>query len=161
MLDYIALLKGITPRVSRICATNEALAVTNLRFAAKRKIRTYSRGMKQRLGIAQTLISKTPVLILDEPTANLDPDERNKFRRLITDLSQNQLVLFSSSILTDIVCADAAVIFHKGCCRFSGTPADLAALAKPAVLTPLDEHTSTTVSLQRGYRAVLSQVNNP
>lgn len=159
MLEYIALLKGITPHGARTSAIEQALSATTLRPAARQKIKTYSRGMKQRLGIAQTLLSNTPILLLDEPTASLDPDERNKFRRLITNLGQSRLVLFSSSILTDIVCADTAVVLHEGHCLFAGTPAALAAHAKPTVLTPMEEHASLTASLQRGYRAVLSQVN--
>lgn len=156
MLDYIALLKGVTSQSARRCAIEQALLNTNLVPAAKQKIKTYSRGMKQRLGLAQTLLTNTSILLLDEPTASLDPEERNKLRMLITKLSQFRLVVFSSSILSDVICADTAVILDKGHCRFAGTPAALAAHARKAVLTQMKEHTSFTANLQRGYRAVLS-----
>lgn len=158
MLDYIALLKGITSKAHRKCAIEQALFETNLSPAAEQKIKTYSRGMKQRLGIAQTLLNHTPVLLLDEPTASLDPEERNKFRLLLTKLRQDRLVVFSSSLLTDAVCADTAVVLDRGCCRFAGTPASLAAYAKTG-LTREENNTSFTANLQKGYRTVLTAVD--
>jgi ABC-type multidrug transport system ATPase subunit len=159
MLDYISLLKGIATRKCRAQTIEEALAATNLLPNARQKVKTYSRGMKQRLGIAQILLTDTPVILLDEPTAGLDPEERSKFRALIRRLSQVRLVVFSSSILTDIVCADTAVILNEGLCRFTGTPAALSALAKPTILTQINGHSSFTASLTKGYQTVLSQVN--
>jgi ABC-type multidrug transport system ATPase subunit len=156
MLEYIAVLKG--SKHDRENSIKQVLLATNLLTTARQKIKTYSKGMKQRLGIAQALLNPTSILILDEPTASLDPEERNKFRRLMATLGQSRLVLLSSSILTDIVCANTAVILHHGRCRFTGTPAALATYGKQTAVTEINEQEAFTSSLQRGYRAVLSRV---
>ena len=158
MLEYIAILKGSNHSYNRANSIKQVLLATNLLPAAQQKVKTYSRGMKQRLGIAQALLNHTSILILDEPTASLDPEERNKFRRLMATLGQSRLILFSSSILTDIVCANTTVILHHGECRFTGTPAALAAYGKQAAVTEINEQKAFTSNLQRGYQAVLSGV---
>lgn len=159
MLEYIAILKGINPSGNRAGSIKQVLLETNLITVASQKIKTYSRGMNQRLGIAQALLKDTPILILDEPTASLDPEERNNFRRLIAKLGESRLVLFSSSLLTDIVCANSAVILHNGQRCFAGTPAALAAYGKSKAVTEINAQDAFIANLQRGYQAIIKRVN--
>lgn len=100
-LMYIAALKGISRRQAKE-RTQELLDMVSLADMAKKKIRTYSGGMKQRLGIAQALINHPQILVLDEPTAGLDPKERVRFRNLISRLGRERIVLLSTHIVSDI-----------------------------------------------------------
>lgn len=100
-LHYIAALKGMTKNRPKD-RIKELLSLVNLEGQRKKKIKTYSGGMKRRLGIAQALLNDPKVLIVDEPTAGLDPKERIRFRNLISDISQNRTVLLCTHIVSDI-----------------------------------------------------------
>ncbi|MCL2217712.1 MAG: ABC transporter ATP-binding protein [Defluviitaleaceae bacterium] len=100
-LHYMASLKGLTKQRSKE-KTAELLETVSLSEVAKKKIKTFSGGMKQRLGIAQSLLNNPKILILDEPTAGLDPKERIKFRNLISRLGADRIVLLSTHIVSDI-----------------------------------------------------------
>lgn len=124
-LMYMAALKGIEKRTAkRKCA--KLLQIVNLEAAAKKKIRTYSGGMKQRLGIAQAMLNDPEILILDEPTAGLDPKERVRFRNLIKELGKNGIVIISTHIVSDIECiADRILMMKDGQFIYDGRMEDI------------------------------------
>ena len=113
-LSYMAALKGVGGKGLRQ-RINNLLEGLNLLGAAKKPIGNYSGGMKQRIGIAQALLNNPKVLLLDEPTVGLDPEERVRFRNLIVDLAQDTIVILSSHIVSDIdTIADQVAIMSKG-----------------------------------------------
>ena len=100
-LNFIAAIKGIDTVTAKKQIT-ELLKIVNLSDVAEKKIRTFSGGMKQRLGIAQAVINDPHILVLDEPTAGLDPKERMRFRNLIAELAKDKIVILSTHIVSDI-----------------------------------------------------------
>ena len=100
-VQYIAALKGIEKKKAKN-KTEELLETVGLSDVANKKIKTFSGGMKQRVGIAQALVNDPKILILDEPTAGLDPKERVRFRNLIAEIGKTSIVLFSTHIVSDI-----------------------------------------------------------
>lgn len=113
-LMYMAALKGLGKTQAKRRAA-ELLQLVSLQEAACRKIKTYSGGMKQRLGIAQALLNRPGLLVLDEPTAGLDPKERVRFRSLIQELGKGSIVLLSTHIVSDVEhIADTVLIMKNG-----------------------------------------------
>lgn len=113
-LEYISVLKGI-PRNIAEGRIEELLEVVSLSRERSKKIKTFSEGMKQRLGIAQALLNNPGILILDEPTAGLDPKERVRFRNLLSDYAGDKIVILSTHIVADVeAIADEVLLMKKG-----------------------------------------------
>ena len=124
-LLYMAALKGMERSRARQRSL-ELLEVVGLADVGRKKIRTYSGGMKQRLGIAQALLNQPKLLILDEPTAGLDPKERVRFRTLIQEQGEGSIVLLSTHIVSDIAhIADVVLLMKEGRIIHNGPAADI------------------------------------
>lgn len=132
-LLYMAALKGI-PREEAEKRAEELLEVVGLDEVASKKVKTFSGGMKQRVGIAQALLNEPKILILDEPTAGLDPKERVRFRNLISDYAAGRIVILSTHIVSDIeAIADEVLLMRKGKLVSQGTVAELTKKAEGKV----------------------------
>lgn len=133
-LDYIGILKGMDDRNVRQNRVNQLLEVVSLTNVANRKLKTFSGGMKRRIGIAQALLNDPKLLIVDEPTAGLDPEERIHFRNLLSELAGNRTVLLSTHIVEDIAqTCQNLTIMNDGYVIFQGTTADLTREARGKV----------------------------
>lgn len=123
LLDHLAVLKGITNRKERKELVETLLHKTNLWQARKKNLGGYSGGMKQRFGIAQALLSNPQLIIVDEPTAGLDPAERNRFLNLLSELGENTVVILSTHIVDDVkeLCTNMAII-NQGTVLHQGNP---------------------------------------
>src|SRR5271170_7288750 len=131
MLHHLAVMKGITNRAERNQMVDALLNQTNLWSARKKPLGTYSGGMKQRFGIAQALLANPKLIIVDEPTAGLDPAERNRFLNLLSSIGSNVTVILSTHIVDDVreLCPRMAII-ASGEVLLEGAPAEsLAALS--------------------------------
>ncbi len=135
-LEYQALLKGIYHPKTRAQRIKEVLEAVHMYENKDKKIGGFSGGMKQRIGIAQTLLNLPRILVVDEPTAGLDPRERIRFRNLLVELSRNRIVIFSTHIIEDIAssCNQVGVI-NKGSLKYHGTPSEMAEIAKDVTWT--------------------------
>ena len=124
-LEYMAAIKGLDAKTAKI-RIDELLQVANLVEAAKRPLGGYSGGMKQRVGIAQALLNDPQLLIVDEPTVGLDPEERVRFRNLLSDLSGERIVILSTHIVSDVEStATHIVLIDKGRLLRRAAPEDL------------------------------------
>ncbi len=122
---YFATLKGL-PKYTAEERSTQLLQMTGLYDVRKKKLKTYSGGMRQRIGIAQALLNDPKVLVLDEPTAGLDPRERAKFRNIISNLSGNRIILLSTHIVSDIEdIADHILLMKNGTLALNGKSADI------------------------------------
>ncbi|MEE2765333.1 MAG: ABC transporter ATP-binding protein [Candidatus Neomarinimicrobiota bacterium] len=126
LLDHMAIMKGITDSKQRKHAVDSLFHQTNLWDAKDRKLGTYSGGMKQRFGIAQALLGDPKLIIVDEPTAGLDPTERNRFHNLLSEIGENVIVILSTHIVDDVsdLCNDMAIILN-GEVKLKGEPINL------------------------------------
>ncbi|MBL7969541.1 MAG: efflux RND transporter permease subunit [Prolixibacteraceae bacterium] len=133
-LDYQAILKGLTDKKERAQRIEYVLKAVHMWEKRADKIGSYSGGMKQRIGIAQILLHLPKILVVDEPTAGLDPRERIRFRNLLVELSRERIVIFSTHIIEDISssCNQVAVI-NRGRVKYNGTPWEMVHLAKNMV----------------------------
>lgn len=130
---YIASVKGLDPRYARR-RTRELMKLVSLEGDMKRRIRTFSGGMKRRLGIAQALLNDPKILIMDEPTAGLDPKERAYFRNVIAEMAQDKIIIISTHIVSDIeYISDQVIIMKKGRFILQGTTEELTAEAEGMV----------------------------
>ncbi len=125
LLEHLAVLKGISSKGERKDVVEALLHKTNLWPARKKNLGGYSGGMKQRFGIAQALLANPNLIIVDEPTAGLDPAERNRFLNLLSELGENTIVILSTHIVDDVreLCTDMAII-NQGEVLYKGNPND-------------------------------------
>ena len=135
-VDYMAILKGMDSVETRKKRVQEVLDMVSLSELADRKIKNCSGGMKRRVGIAQALVNDPRILIVDEPTAGLDPEERIRFRNLLVNLAINRVVLLSTHIVGYIgqTCQNITIL-SEGVIRFQGTPLELTQGAQGHVWT--------------------------
>jgi len=121
-LGFLAAVKGLSGARAR-ARVDECLSLVGLSDAADRRLGEYSGGMRQRVGIAQALLNDPTLLIVDEPTVGLDPEERMRFRHLLTDLAGERLVILSTHIVSDVeASATSLAVMSAGSLRFHGTP---------------------------------------
>jgi ABC-type multidrug transport system ATPase subunit len=128
LLNHMAVLKGVADKNQRTELVKALLERTNLFQFRKKYISTFSGGMKQRFGIAQALIGSPQLIIVDEPTAGLDPGERNRFYNLLSEIGENVIVILSTHIVEDVreLCTNMAII-NKGTVLYAGSPNDAVA----------------------------------
>jgi ABC-type multidrug transport system ATPase subunit len=156
-LRYLAAMKGLPSSFIKR-RVDEVLEIANLEREADRKLPAYSGGMKQRIGIAQALLNDPELLIVDEPTAGLDPAERVRFRTLLASLTSNRIVLLSTHIISDVeAVAGRLVILQEGRVLTDTAPDALLARAVGAVWTVTADQ-ATALHLQATYQ-VSSMVN--
>ncbi len=126
LLDHIAILKGIKNKKDRKNQISALLQQTNLYQHRKKSVSTFSGGMRQRFGIAQALLGDPQLIIVDEPTAGLDPEERNRFHNLLSEIGENVIVLLSTHIVEDVsdLCSNMAIM-GEGQLLSQGVPSEL------------------------------------
>jgi ABC-2 type transport system ATP-binding protein len=135
-VDYVAILKEMTDRRARHDEVRRVLALAGLDDVRSRKIRALSGGMRRRLAIAQALLGSPRLLVLDEPTAGLDPEQRLRFRELVTSLAPDTTVLLSTHQTEDVrALCQRVIVLHAGAARFDGSPDRLATTAAGRVWT--------------------------
>jgi ABC-2 type transport system ATP-binding protein len=142
-VDYVAILKEVTDRRARHDEVRRVIALTGLEPVSGKRIRALSGGMRRRVGLAQALLGDPELLVLDEPTAGLDPEQRLRFREMISQAGEDRTVVLSSHQTEDVaaLCGRIAVI-HQGRVCFAGAPAELTAAAVGRVWT--DAHRAPT-----------------
>jgi ABC-type multidrug transport system ATPase subunit len=161
LLDHFAQLKGLANRTRRREVVDGLLQQTNLFEVRDQRLGTFSGGMKQRFGIAQALLGDPQLIIVDEPTAGLDPQERVRFHNLLSDIGEDKTVILSTHIVSDVadLCANMAII-NKGHVLLCGEPAKLIEgiegkiwarfVSKPELLAFQKRHTVISTRLLSG-----------
>ncbi len=158
LLDHFAILKGLTHRHRRKEAVEGLLHQTNLFNVRHKQLGGFSGGMRQRFGIAQALLGDPKLLIVDEPTAGLDPEERVRFHNLLSEIGTEKIVLLSTHIVSDVadLCASMAVI-HQGRLLLSGEPLKLIAAIQGKIWARfIDKRELTTV--QQDHAVISSRL---
>lgn len=166
-LRYLAAMKGLPQQMAQR-RTQEVLEMVNLTDTADHRLTTYSGGMKQRLGIAQALLNDPELLVVDEPTAGLDPQERVRFRTLLASLTASRIVLLSTHIIGDVeAVASRLIILHRGQALVDTTPGELTQRATGkvwevtvdgAMAARLQERYRVSTLVSQGGDAVLMRV---
>jgi ABC-type multidrug transport system ATPase subunit len=120
LLDHLAMLKGFDAKAERKQIVEELLVKVNLWEHRRKAVKSYSGGMRQRFGIAQCLIGNPKLVIVDEPTAGLDPGERNRFYNILSEIGENIIVILSTHIVQDVRTVHTMAVMDKGRVLFSG-----------------------------------------
>jgi ABC-2 type transport system ATP-binding protein len=134
LLNHIAVLKEITDKKTREAITTRLLKQTNLYDVSNKKLGSFSGGMKQRFGVAQALLGNPKILIVDEPTAGLDPAERKRFLNMLSEIGEQVIVILSTHIVDDVqeICSSMSII-DKGEVKYTGKPHEAIELLKGKV----------------------------
>jgi ABC-2 type transport system ATP-binding protein len=160
-VDYVAILKEMTARRARHDEVRRVLEIVGLTSVAGRRVRRLSGGMRRRLVIAQALLRDPRLLVLDEPTVGLDPEQRLRFRDTISALAEDRCVVVSTHQTEDVAAfCPRVVILHEGRVRFDGTPPDLAGVAAGRVWTA-DRRDPGARLAWRTSAGALHQVGDP
>jgi len=156
LLHYFASLKGITNKSERNAIVEKALEVTNLTDVKHKHVAGYSGGMKQRFGIAQLLLNDPKLIIVDEPTAGLDPAERHRFLNVLREIGTNHIVIFSTHIVDDVkeLCTDMAIL-NGGKILAHSTPKELVASLQGKIWTTVVARENID-ELQNQYHVISS-----
>jgi ABC-type multidrug transport system ATPase subunit len=158
MLDQVAILKGITSASERRGVVETLLNQTNLWAVRDKSLAGFSGGMRQRFGIAQALIGNPELIIVDEPTAGLDPEERNRFLNLLAEIGDNVVVILSTHIVADVadLCPRMAVLAN-GRLQLEGKPGDLIASTRGKVWKKAINH-SELAEYQERYEVISTRM---
>ncbi|MFT7470385.1 MAG: ABC-2 type transport system ATP-binding protein [Kiritimatiellia bacterium] len=156
MLDHFAVLKGIVDKGERTELVEHLLNEVNLWDARKTAVSTYSGGMKQRFGIAQALIGDPQLVIVDEPTAGLDPQERRRFHNLLADIGSDTVVILSTHIVDDVsdLCSNMAIM-GGGKILMKGQPNDVIAQLDGSIYSKVIDR-SALIEHESNYRVLFS-----
>jgi ABC-type multidrug transport system ATPase subunit len=159
MLDHLAVMKGILNRKERKAAVEALLQQTNLWEARKDKLSSFSGGMKQRFGIAQALLGHPRLIVVDEPTAGLDPTERHRFLNLLSSIGRDVVVILSTHIVEDVrqLCTRMAII-HNGVVILEGSPADALNALRGRMWTKSLKSDDELEALQTSFHVVSTQL---
>ena len=159
LFDHLAIMKGISNKSDREKLTKSLLSQTNLWKYRNRKLGTFSGGMKQRFGIAQALIGDPKLIIVDEPTAGLDPTERNRFHNLLSEIGENVIVILSTHIVEDVsdLCGSMAII-KDGQVKIVGEPQVLIKELTTQVWTGLVEKKDFK-SIKKNHQVISSRLS--
>lgn len=157
-LGHLALLKGLTDARERRQTVRHILTLTNLFADRKRPLGTFSGGMKQRFGIAQAMLGDPRLLIVDEPTAGLDPEERGRFHDILSEFGEQRVVILSTHIVSDVsdLCSDMAII-HQGRVMFHGTPGEAQVLLRGKIWEKTIDKRALSAH-QHAYRIVSTKL---
>ena len=151
LVDYVAILKHLTDRKSRHDEVRRVLGLVDLTGASHQKVRAISGGMRRRLALAQALLGDPELLVLDEPTAGLDPEQRLRFREVVSQLPGRPVVLISTHQTEDVVAlCERTIVLVGGKVRFDGTPSALATTASGRVWTAAEQDSLAILSWRMG-----------
>lgn len=159
LLTHIAILKGITNTKERKEQVNFLLEKVNLHQHSNKEVHTFSGGMRQRFGIAQALLGNPQLVIVDEPTAGLDPEERNRFNNLLNEISEDIIIILSTHLVEDVknLCKEMAII-QNGTLLVKGKPNDfIAELTGKLWQKTIDK--KQLIQYEKEYNVVLTQLN--
>jgi len=159
LLDYFATLKGVKSKSDRQKLVKEVLEITNLYDVRKKEVAGYSGGMKQRFGIAQLLLNNPKLIIVDEPTAGLDPAERNRFLNVLREVGTNCTVIFSTHIVDDVkeLCHEMAIL-NGGQILKHTTPIEATNEIKGQIWTKIIERDELK-NMEAAYKVLSSNYN--